>query len=99
MSGSAKQSISPRQERVDCFVALLLAMTSTYDSAFPRRDSPELCMIQFRPTKGVGNAGRPVHPQPRVEKSNHTSVVTTGPPEIPGAPARNGFNGFLRAPR
>ena len=27
----------------------------------------------------------------------HTSVVTTGPPEIPGAPARNGFNGFLRA--
>jgi hypothetical protein len=30
------------QERVDCFVALLLAMTSTYDSAFPRRDAPEL---------------------------------------------------------
>ena len=27
----------------------------------------------------------------------HTSVVTTGPPEKPGIPARNGFNGFLRA--
>jgi hypothetical protein len=27
----------------------------------------------------------------------HTSVVTTGPPDQPGAPARNGFNGFLRA--
>src|SRR3977135_364439 len=27
----------------------------------------------------------------------HTSVVTTGPPESPGIPARNGFNGFLRA--
>jgi hypothetical protein len=23
--------------------------------------------------------------------------VTTGPPESPGIPARNGFNGFLRA--
>src|ERR1700682_2631775 len=31
------------------------------------------------------------------EKNNHTSVVTTGPPEQPGIPARNGFNGFLRA--
>src|ERR1700687_5739491 len=27
----------------------------------------------------------------------HTSVVTTGPPDSPGIPARNGFNGFLRA--
>jgi hypothetical protein len=24
-------------------------------------------------------------------------VVTTGSPELPGIPARNGFNGFLRA--
>ena len=31
------------------------------------------------------------------EKINHTSIVTTGPPESPGIPARNGFNGFLRA--
>src|SRR5260370_23286321 len=29
--------------------------------------------------------------------NKHTSVVTTGPPESPGIPARNGFNGFLRA--
>src|SRR3981081_38501 len=27
----------------------------------------------------------------------HTSVVTTGSPESPGVPTRNGFNGFLRA--
>src|SRR5258708_17825824 len=27
MTGSAKQSIAPRKERMDCFVALLLAMT------------------------------------------------------------------------
>jgi hypothetical protein len=27
----------------------------------------------------------------------HTSVVTTVAPDSPGIPARNGFNGFLRA--
>jgi hypothetical protein len=31
------------------------------------------------------------------EIKKHTSVVTTGPPEKPGIPARNGFNAFLRA--
>ncbi|MDB5639543.1 MAG: hypothetical protein JWP51_4451 [Bradyrhizobium sp.] len=53
-------------------------------------------MNRSRP-KGVGNAGCPMHPQPRVQCRKHTSVVTTGPPDQPGAPARNGFNGFLRA--
>src|ERR1700674_641687 len=33
----------------------------------------------------------------RGKNKNHTSVVTTGPPGSPGIPARNGFNGFLRA--
>jgi hypothetical protein len=31
-----------REERVDCFVASLLAMTARYDFAIPRRDAPEL---------------------------------------------------------
>jgi hypothetical protein len=31
------------------------------------------------------------------ENKKHTSVVTTGTPEQPDIPARNGFNGFLRA--
>jgi hypothetical protein len=39
-----------------------------------------------------------MHPQSRVQnKTKHTSVVTTVAPESPGIPARNGFNGFLRA--
>ena len=38
-----------------------------------------------------------MHPQPRMQSRKHTSVVTTGPPEKPGIPARNGFNSFLRA--
>jgi len=31
----------------------------------PRRDAPELCMNPS-PKEGVGNAGCPLHPQPRV---------------------------------
>src|SRR6266849_2823665 len=50
------------------------------------------------PMEGVGNAGCPLHPRSRV----HLVVVertrvTTSTPESPGIPARNGFNGFLRA--
>src|SRR5437660_5211659 len=39
-----------------------------------------------------------MHPQPRVQNgSEHTSVITEGPPDSPGIPARNGFNGLFRA--
>src|SRR5229473_695220 len=49
-------------------------------------------------TEGVGNAGCPMHPQPRVRnKTKHTSVVAEGSPDSPGIPARNGFNGLFRA--
>jgi hypothetical protein len=50
------------------------------------------------PKEGAGNAGCPLHPQPRVQiGSEHTSVVATGSPDSPGIPARNGFNGLFRA--
>src|SRR6202171_4862189 len=54
--------------------------------------------MNLSPKEGVGNAGCPWHPRPRV----HFIVVertrvTTSTPESPDVPARNGFNGFLRA--
>jgi hypothetical protein len=37
--------------------------------------------------EGVGNAGRPMHPQPRMRnKIKHTSVVTTGHRSNPAFP-------------
>src|SRR5258705_12963750 len=62
-----------------------------------RRNAPE-ALIYLPPKEGVGNAGCPLHPRPRV----HLVVVertrvTTSTPESPDVPARNGFNGFLRA--
>ena len=63
------------------------------------RSSAALCARRFEvlsAPKGVGNAGCPWHPQPPVQQES-TGVEAAGPPESPGIPARNGFNGFLRA--
>jgi hypothetical protein len=54
--------------------------------------------MNLPPKEGVGNAGCQWHPQPRVRFAlveMHTS--NNEHPESPGVPARNGFNGFLRA--
>src|SRR5712691_7765414 len=57
------------------------------------RNAPEP-LLNLPPKEGVGNAGCPLHPRPRV----HLVVVertrvTTSTPESPDVPARNGFNG------
>src|SRR5450631_3369156 len=50
------------------------------------------------PNEGVGNAGCPLHPRPRVHfVLVERTRVTTSTPESPGIPARNGFNGLCRA--
>jgi hypothetical protein len=54
-------------------------------------------MNLFAPFEGVGNAGCPLHPQPRVRSVESTRVFTTVAPGSPGIPARNGFNGLFRA--
>src|SRR6266478_3053858 len=74
-----------------------LAMTSKHTFTPSPRDAPEPLM-NLSPKEGVGNVGCPLHPRPRV----HLVVVertrvTTSTPESPDVPARNGFNGFLRA--
>jgi hypothetical protein len=55
-------------------------------SAIPRRDAPEVCMkFALRKTEGAGNAGCPLHPQPRVQSVESTRVSHhrfTGTPGI-----------------
>src|SRR5882757_4454828 len=61
------------------------------------RNAPE-ALMNFPPKEGVGNAGCPLHPRPRVHLVLvERTRVTTSTPESPDVPARNGFNGFLRA--
>jgi len=75
-----------------------LAMTKNpHTTSSSPRHAPEP-LKNLPPKEGVGNAGCPLHPRPRV----HLVVVertrvTTSTPESPDVPARNGFNGFLRA--
>src|ERR1700736_1782379 len=60
--------------------------------------APGVMLETFAPkTEGVGNAGCPLHPQPRVQCVGSTRVSSPrSHRETPGIPARNGFNGFLR---
>ena len=70
---------------------------SRYAFATSQRKAPELC-IKSLALEGVGNAGCPLHPRPRVRFVVVRSTrVTTSTPESPGIPARNGFNSLCRA--
>src|SRR5258705_3445894 len=74
-----------------------LAMTPNHTSRPSRRNAPEPLM-NLPPKEGVGNAGCPLHPRPRVHfVLVERTRVTTSTPESPGIPARNGFNGLCRA--
>src|SRR5712664_1890501 len=72
-------------------------LDSKHTFAASPRNAPEPLM-NLAPKEGVGNAGCPLHPRPRVHLVLvERTRVTTSTPESPGIPARNGFNGFLRA--
>src|SRR5438128_3893398 len=52
--------------------------------------------VRPKKTEGAGNAGCPMHPQPRVRnKTKHTSVVTTGSPDSSRHSPRNGYTAYF----
>src|SRR5229473_7483765 len=52
--------------------------------------------MNLSPKEGVGNAGCPLHPRPRVHfVVVERTRVTTSTPESPGIPARNGFTAYV----
>ena len=74
----------------------LLAMTMTHAFAISRRDPPEPCMnLSPLKSEGAGNAGRTMHPEPRVqmkkahEHSHHGHTGTTR------HSPRNGFTAYF----
>src|SRR5260370_42446363 len=75
MTGSARQSISPRWKN-----GLLRRFAPRNDGKHnfvsSRRDTPEL-LINLRPKEGAGNAGCALHPRSRAQdaqKKTHTSI-------------------------
>src|SRR5712664_3639560 len=76
---------------------MTLNRNSKHTFAPSPRHAPEPLM-NLSPKEGVGNAGCPLHPQPRVHfLLVERTRVTTSTPESPDIPARNGFNGLCRA--
>src|ERR1700686_3193978 len=52
--------------------------------------------LSSAPKEGVGNAGCPLHPRPRVHfVLVERTRVTTSTPESPDIPARNGFTAYV----
>src|ERR1700687_5830883 len=99
MTGSAKQSIGAAELKSGLLrrFAPRNDVKSRHSFAFPRRNAPGWCMY-LSPNRGRGECRVPNAPAAsRAKCKKHTSVVTTGPPDLPGIPARNGFNGLLRA--
>src|ERR1700730_12813883 len=72
---------------MDCFAALAMTWNSRRDFTTSPRNAPEP-LINLSPKEGVGNAGCPLHPRPRVHfvLVERTRVTT----ESPGIPARIG---------
>jgi hypothetical protein len=91
----AKQSISLRKERMDCFVAhaplrkrfaFVAGKDGRHTSTFPRRDAPECCKILRLENRGRRESRVPAAPAASRAKVVCTRVEATGPPETPGLP-------------
>jgi hypothetical protein len=72
-------------------------MVRKYGFAISRRDASESCKNRSpKETEGAGNAGRSLHPQPRVRnETKHTSIVTTGSDGFNRHSPRNGFTAYF----
>src|SRR4030081_2717443 len=55
------------------------------------------CILRLHKAEGRGECRVADAPAASRRNKKHTRVVTTGPPAKSGIPARNGFNGLLRA--
>ncbi len=63
--------------------------------AIPRHDAPELCKQSARKkTEGAGNAGCPMHPQPRVQSVESTRVSHHRFTGVARRSLRNGFTAY-----
>jgi len=62
----------------------------------PQRECARVVHLSLAPLEGVGNAGCPLHPRPRVPfVLVERTRVTTSTPESPDIPARNGFTAYV----
>jgi hypothetical protein len=81
---------------MDCFVALLLAMTLRHKFAIsPRIFARGLHGCPRLNAEGAGNAGRTMHPQPRVQNKKAHERSHHGHTGITRHSPRNGFTAYF----
>jgi hypothetical protein len=102
IASEAKQSISPRNEKMDCFVAALLAMTAqTYVCLLAAPSARGLHRPCPSPrTEGAGKTGCALHPRSRVQdvhKNTHTSIQVQR--RASGLPCAMALRLIARSPR
>jgi len=82
---------------MDCFASLAMTCpNSRRNFTISRRDAPE-ALLNRPPNRGVGNAGCPLHPQPRVHFALVERTRVNEYTGITDVPARKGFNVSFRA--
>jgi hypothetical protein len=85
---------------MDCFASLAMTLNSRYDSAISRREAPEVLQkLSAHKTEGAGNAGRSLHPQPRVRNKKAHEHSHHGHTGLTRHSPRNGFTvSFVLSP-
>ena len=101
MINSAKQSIVPCKEKMDCFVASAPRNDGSPNSkrnfAFPRRDAPEACII-VSPSENRGRRESRMRAAPAVSCASCTKKYAhehTGSAENIRPSLRNGFTAYF----
>ena len=89
-----------RNEDSDCFARTPTSFQQSHCLLTRVHDPATRCArvvhLSLAPMEGVGNAGCPLHPRPRVPfVLVERTRVTTSTPESPGIPARNGFTAYV----
>jgi hypothetical protein len=99
IASEAKQSILPRKERMDCFVASAPRNdVDGQESAFSRLDPPEVCPNVSRlEIRGRGECRMRAAPAVSCANGKRKAHEHTGSAKNIRHSLRNGFNGFLRA--
>jgi hypothetical protein len=96
MTGSAKQSTLASLSSHGLLRFARNDADNSDTDPHSRGASRPSCAGIFRPEmEGAGNAGCPLHPQPRVVGSKTHALVTTVAPASPGIPARDGVTAYF----
>ena len=94
LASEAKQSIGPHKERMDCFVASLIAMTANIPSRSRGAKRPKFSNSFAPSNQGAGNAGCALHPRSCAQCAQKVRAQAYRAAENIRHSLRNGFTAY-----